>query len=180
MFQLDDAFLQKIGIADWPPEARQRFVDNFRQVLELRVGTVLSDGLSEVQLNEFESFMNQDATVITAWIDEHEPDYEEDEIYQSQRKAYEKAAEQRGVEVDQLALFADYAQLKWLTHNRPDYTTVVRETFEGLVDLAKADPQKFLTQEGLASIFQSSDAAGSDIPDELEGGHPDPDVALAA
>ena len=35
MFQLDDAFLQKIGIADWPPEARQRFVDNFRQVLEL-------------------------------------------------------------------------------------------------------------------------------------------------
>ena len=55
MFQLDDAFLQKIGIADWPPEARQRFVDNFRQVLELRVGTVLSDGLSEVQLNEFES-----------------------------------------------------------------------------------------------------------------------------
>lgn len=119
--------------------------------------------------------MNQDAAVITAWIDEHEPDYEEDEIYQSQRKAYEKAAEQRGVEVDQLALFADYAQLKWLTHNRPDYTTVVRETFEGLVDLAKADPQKFLTQEGLASIFQSSDAAG-----ELEGGHPDPDVALAA
>ena len=40
MFQLDDAFLQKIGIADWPPEARPRFVDNFRQVLELRVGTV--------------------------------------------------------------------------------------------------------------------------------------------
>ena len=84
------------------------------------------------------------------------------------------------MEVDQLALFADYAQLKWLTHNRPDYTTVVRETFEGLVDLAKADPQKFLTQEGLASIFQSSDAADGDAPDELEGGHPDPDVALAA
>lgn len=177
---LDDDFLQEIGVADCPLEVQQRFREGYVNVLQLCVGTILSDGLSEAQLREFETLMEDDAAAITAWIDDHALDYENDEDYHKVRRKQEREARQEGKEVSQLALFSEYVQGKWLKKNRPDYEKVVTRTTENLKKLAAQDPEKFLTKEGLTSIFQSVDGISGDTPDELEGGHPDPDVALAA
>ena len=56
MFQLDDKFLEEVGLGSLPDDQKKLFLDHFREQLELRVGLQLSEGLSEMQLAEFESF----------------------------------------------------------------------------------------------------------------------------
>lgn len=52
--KLDDNFLQDIGLGDMPDDQKQPFLQHVLETLELRVGTRLSEGLSEAQLAEFE------------------------------------------------------------------------------------------------------------------------------
>ena len=69
MFQLDDQFLQDVGLGDLPDDQKQAFLAHFREQLEMRVGTSLSDGLSDAQLAEFESFIDRDDEKVAAWLD---------------------------------------------------------------------------------------------------------------
>ena len=53
MFQLDDKFLEEVGLGSLPDDQKKLFLDHFREQLELRVGLQLSEGLSEMHLAEF-------------------------------------------------------------------------------------------------------------------------------
>lgn len=125
MFQLDDQFLQDVGLGDLPDDQKKLFLDHFREQLELRVGTKLSDGLSEAQLEEFESFIDRKDDKVTEWVTANVPDYEQDAIYQ-QLKAGAPA------NIPQNVVLAEYASLKWLGFNRPDYKEVVSVTMTEL------------------------------------------------
>ncbi len=120
MFQLDDNFLQELGLGDLPEEQRRAFLEHIYKELELRVGTRLSEGLSEMQLSEFESFVDRDNEKVQAWISANAPDYENDPAYQQIVKA-------AGPEVGSDIILAEYASLKWLGMNRPDYREVVKQ-----------------------------------------------------
>ena len=50
MFQLDNNFLQEVGLGGLPADQKKLFLGHFREQLELRVGTQLSEGLSDAQL----------------------------------------------------------------------------------------------------------------------------------
>lgn len=125
MFQLDDQFLQDVGLGDLPDDQKKLFLDHFREQLELRVGTRLSEGLTDAQLEEFESFIDRKDDRVNAWLAANAPDYEEDTVYQ-QLKA--SAPEQ----IPQNVILAEYASLKWLGLNRPDYKDVVTATMNEL------------------------------------------------
>lgn len=125
MFQLDDQFLQDVGLGDLPEDQKKLFLDHFREQLELRVGTKLSDGLSEAQLEEFESFIDRKDDKVTEWVTANVPDYEQDAIYQ-QLKAGAPA------NIPDNVVLAEYASLKWLGLNRPDYKEVVAVTMAEL------------------------------------------------
>ncbi len=125
MFQLDDQFLQDVGLGALPAEQKQMFLDHFREQLELRVGTRLSEGLSDAQLEEFESFIDRNDEKVNAWLAANVPQYDQDQIYQ-QLKAGAPA------EIPQNVVLAEYASLKWLGINRPDYRQVVSATMEEL------------------------------------------------
>ena len=125
MFQLDDKFLQDVGLGNLPEDQKKAFLDHFREQLELRVGTKLSDGLSDAQLEEFESFIDRDEAKVQQWIATNAPDYENDTVYQ-QLKAGAPA------EITPLVVLAEYASLRWLSLNRPDYKDVVAQTMEEL------------------------------------------------
>ena len=56
MFQLDDKFLADIGLNDLPEEQKKAFLQHIYDELELRVGTKLSDGMSDEQLEEIAKF----------------------------------------------------------------------------------------------------------------------------
>lgn len=125
MFQIDDKFLQDLGLDQLPDDQKQAFKEHIYGQLELRVGTRLSDGLSDTQLAEFESFVDRKADKVQAWVNQHTPDYQDDASY---KQLKENAPES----LDEQTLLAEYASLKWLALNRPDYQTVVAQVIEEL------------------------------------------------
>ena len=68
MFQLDDKFLQDLGLDQLPESQRQAFLQHIYDELELRVGTQLSEGMSDEQLEQFEAIIDKDQNVIVSWI----------------------------------------------------------------------------------------------------------------
>lgn len=125
MFQLDDTFLEELGLGGLPAEERRAFLEHVYSQLELRVGTRLSEGLSDEQLSEFESFVDRDREKVSAWVAAHTPDYQNDTTYRQIRQS-------AGDGVSDDIVLAEYASLKWLSLNRPDYRDVVKQVLDEL------------------------------------------------
>ena len=73
--QFDDKFLQEMGLSAMPEEQKQEFLDYIQEELETRIGERISEGLTEVQLNEFDMITDQNEA--TKWLKENRPDYRE-------------------------------------------------------------------------------------------------------
>jgi len=125
MFQLDDKFLADIGLGDLPDDQKQAFLQHIYEELELRVGTKLSDGLNDQQLEEFEKIIDRDHGVIDGWLTAHVQDYMNDQVFQRMQQALK-------MDPADPNLKAEYAATKWLEVNRPDYRDVVKQVLEEL------------------------------------------------
>lgn len=125
MYQLDDKFLEELGLGSLPEEQKQAFLDHVMNQLEIQVGTKLSDGLSEAQLEEFESFVDRDESRIRAWLAANVPDYVNDPTF---RQLKESASDPN----DELGVLAEFASMRWLGLNRPDYREVVQQVLDDL------------------------------------------------
>lgn len=120
MFQLNDDFLNSIGLNDMPEDQKKPFLQHIYSELEMRVGTKLSDGMSDDQLEEFGNIIDRNDAVIVGWLQKYAPDYYNDE-------SFSKIQEATGLDVNDAALRAEYAATKWLEVNRPDYKDVVAQ-----------------------------------------------------
>lgn len=125
MFRLDDQFLQDIGLGNLPEEQKKPFLQHIYSELELRVGTRLSDGLSDAQLEEFEEIIDRKEDKIQAWLADHAPTY-------SQEPGFAKLMEATKLPANDPRLVAEYTATKWLEVNRPDYRGVVAAVLEEL------------------------------------------------
>lgn len=125
MFQLDDKFLADIGLDTLPEEQKKPFLQHIYDELELRVGTKLSDGMSDGQLEEFESIIDHKDSIITTWLTDNVPNYHNEESFQ-------RIQEATGLDVNDAGLRAEYAATKWLEVNRPDYRNVVAGVLDEL------------------------------------------------
>lgn len=126
MFQLDSKFLEDLGLDALPEEQRGAFLQHIYSELELRVGSKLSEGLNEYQLQEFESIIDQKDDVIVAWLERYAPNYHQEDTF---------LRIQQSLAIDDPnspQLRAEYAATKWLEVNRPDYRDVVAQTLESL------------------------------------------------
>lgn len=123
MFQLDDQFLADVGLATLPEEQKKPFLQHTYDQLEYKVGIRLSEGMSDAQLEEFESIIDRKEDVVTSWLSSHTPEYENDELYKRLQQA-------SGLPAGDAGLRAEYAATKWLEVNRPDYRDVVAKTLE--------------------------------------------------
>jgi len=125
MFQLDDKFLADIGLNDMPDDQKRAFLQHIYEELELRVGTRLSDGLSDQQLEEFEKIIDKDQAVIENWLATHVQDYANDDIFKRMQQAL-------NLDSADPNLKSEYVATKWLEFNRPDYRDVVKSVLEEL------------------------------------------------
>ena len=125
MFRLDDQFLKDIGLDGLPEEQKKPFLQHIYSELELRVGTRLSDGLSDAQLEEFESIIDRDQEKVQAWLAEHAPQYAQEDGFMKLQQATNLPANDEG-------LVAEYTATKWLEVNRPDYREVVKQVLDQL------------------------------------------------
>ena len=125
MFQLDEKFLDEIGLRDLPNDQKRPFLQHIYEELELRVGTRLSDGLSDEQLEEFESIIDHKTDVINNWLEKNIPQYSNDPLFIRLQTA-NKLSE------NDINLRSEYAATKWLELNRSDYRNVVGRVLEEL------------------------------------------------
>ena len=125
MFQLDDKFLADIGLDGLPEDQKQAFLQHIYEELELRVGTRLSEGLSDAQLEEFEKIIDRDQATIDAWVAQYAPNYQEDEIFKRMQQATQLDSADPGLRME-------YVATKWLEVNRPDYRQVVAQVLDEL------------------------------------------------
>jgi len=125
MFRLDDQFLKDIGLDGLPDEQKKPFLQHIYSELELRVGTRLSDGLTDAQLEEFEKIIDRDQEKIQSWLADHAPNY-------LQEEAFSKLQQATQLEPTDPRLVAEFTATKWLEVNRPDYRQVVAEVLEEL------------------------------------------------
>jgi len=125
MFQLDDKFLSEIGLDSLPEEQKKPFLQHIYDELEIRVGTKLSDGMSDAQLEEFESIIDHKDDIIIAWLAKYIPNYHNDDGFIKLQSAMD-------IDVNDPNLRAEYAATKWLEINRPDYKEVVAKVLEDL------------------------------------------------
>ena len=125
MFQLDDKFLADIGLADLPDDQKQAFLQHIYEELELRVGTRLSDGLSDDQLEQFEKVIDRDQATIDGWLAQYSPDFQNDDIFKRMQQSTKLDPNDPGLK-------AEYVATKWLEVNRPDYRQVVAQVLDEL------------------------------------------------
>jgi hypothetical protein len=125
MFRLDEQFLKDIGLESLPEEQKKPFLQHIYSELELRVGTRLSDGLSDAQLEEFEKIIDRDQEKVNGWLAEHAPNYASEE-------AFTKLQQATKLEANDPRLVAEYTATKWLEVNRPDYRQVVATVLDEL------------------------------------------------
>lgn len=125
MFQLDENFLQELGLGQLPEGQRQAFLEQVYSSLEGRVGVQLSEGLTDAQLEEFEGIIDCDEVKVSQWLANHAPDFQQDQVFIRLQQASKMQA-------DNITLRAEYAATKWLEVNRPDYRDVVARVMEDL------------------------------------------------
>ena len=140
MFQLDDKFLADIGLNELPEEQKKAFLQHIYDELELRVGTKLSDGMSDEQLEEFEAIIDRKDEVIRTWLEKNVPDYYNDE-------AFGRIQEATGLDVNDAGLRAEYTATKWLEVNRPDYRDVVAGVLDELKKEIVGNRDKILSDD---------------------------------
>lgn len=125
MFQLDDKFLQDLGLDQLPEEQKKPFLQHIYSELELKVGTRLSDGLSDTQLEEFEKIIDRNEEAIDTWLSLHAPNFMQEEGFTRLQQATK-------LEATDPSLKSEFAATKWLEVNRPDYRSVVAAVLEEL------------------------------------------------
>lgn len=125
MFQLDDTFLQDVGLDGLPEEQKKLFLQHVYEELELRVGTRLSDGMSDAQLQEFEAIIDRKMEVVDGWLAQFVPAYTTDQVFVRMQQATRLPA-------TDASLKAEFAATKWLEANRPNYREVVSQVLAEL------------------------------------------------
>ena len=91
----------------------------------MRVGTNLSDGMSDEQLEEFEKIIDRKDDVIVEWLAKNAPNYHDDGVFLKLQLTTK-------LDPNDPSLRAEFAATKWLEINRPDYRQVVASVMDGL------------------------------------------------
>lgn len=125
MFQLDDKFLQDLGLDTLPDNQKQAFLEQVYASLEERVGVQLSEGLSDDQLEEFEAIIDRKNDRVDAWLAAHVPNFATD-------PAFIQLQQMSNLPQNDPGLKAEFTATKWLEINRPNYREVVAKTMEEL------------------------------------------------
>ena len=73
--QFDENFLQEMGLSAMPADKKQEFLNYIQEELEVRIGERISKGLTEEQLQEFDSLLGSEEAA--AWLEKNRPDYRE-------------------------------------------------------------------------------------------------------
>ncbi len=79
MDSINEKFLEEVGLSSLPADEKTRLLDYCYEMLEMRIGTRLTDLMTDAQLNNFEAMADAqtDGDSVLAWIKASFPNYDE-------------------------------------------------------------------------------------------------------
>lgn len=78
MFKLDNNFLSSLGLGSLPVDEKNKLLQAIYERLEMNVGMRLAERMTDSQLDEFESFIdNNDEAGALRWLETNFPDYKQ-------------------------------------------------------------------------------------------------------
>lgn len=128
-------FFDEIGLTGLSEDEKLVFVQHYQDELDARVGKKVLEGLPEDKIREYELVVAGDQTMIDNIMVEN-PDFKNDPIYNA-------LAQTTNLPPDSKELIDEYAIVKWLNVNFPEYSEVVREISAGLKQEVKTNSRMF-------------------------------------
>lgn len=136
MLKLDEKFLEMMGLGDMPEVERAAFLQHLQEEAEVRVGDRLADELTDAQMEEFEKLVEGDAEVLGKVLAEN-GDYTADEVYR-------KLVDENGMADGAPETLSEYAAMKWMMKNNPEYKEIVAAVVEELKGEVEANRGKII------------------------------------
>jgi len=133
MVEFDEQFLIENGLDGLPHKAE--FLAHLTEEHETRVGEAIAEGLPQEVVDEFDGIVEGNADIIANFL--NRSDYKNDPIYN-------EMSEKLGLDIDSPALNDEYASVKWLVTNRPDYQDVINKTTEAIRQEVLANREQLL------------------------------------
>ena len=137
MFQLDDNFFKGINIDRMSPEEAAVFKQHVQEELEARVGERITDGFSNEKLEEFEKIIDDVPGFVDNWLMINVPDFRSN-------RAFNALVQQNGGQENHQTI-AEFASMKWLEINRPDFNQITTIVMKEMQDELKANIDKIFS-----------------------------------
>lgn len=137
MFQLDDNFFKGIDIDRMSPEEAVVFKQHVQEELEARVGERITDGFSNEKLEEFEKIIDDVPGFVDNWLMINVPDFRSN-------RAFNALVQQNGGQENRQTI-AEFASMKWLEINRPDFNQITTIVMKEMQDELKANIDKIFS-----------------------------------
>ena len=137
MFQLDDNFFKGIDIDRMSPEEAAVFKQHVQEELEARIGERIMDGFSSEKLEEFEQIMDDAPGFVDNWLRLNVPDFRNDKTFAA------LVQNNNGQETRQV--ISEFASLKWLEINRPDFNQISMLVIKEMQDELRANIDKIFS-----------------------------------
>ena len=133
MFQFNDEFLKSVGLENLPDDQKQDFLEYAQEQFETRIGEAMMSKLTEAQQDEFDKISSDDPEAIQKVLDRYN-DYENDFTY---RRLIKNGADEQQAK-------SDYAVVKWLDENFPNYNNEINNILADLQSEIFAQKDKIL------------------------------------
>lgn len=134
---LDDKFLDEVGLSSLPENQKKAFLAQMQEELEVRVGEKMGEGLTLDQLKEFEGIMNIDQAVMQQVIDKMGDEFRQDALY-------DRLLEKYNTTEWNWEILGEYLSVKWIQKHRPNYREIVTETLDALKNEVRQNSAQIL------------------------------------
>lgn len=118
MFNIDEKYMEELGILSMPQEARDNLVSGIEESIKNRVLIAIADDLSDFSVQELES-MAESNEFAKHWLSKNLPHYAGSNAF---KLFSEKANPKEGTTIEQL-----YAYAKWFEMNVPTFGAVLED-----------------------------------------------------
>lgn len=120
MFQINESFLEGLGLESMSEDDKKNFLEYVQDQMELRIGERISSNMDNEKQDEFAKLADGDEAIANEVMMRY-PHFEDDEVYANILASSDGNKE---VATNQ------YATLKWLEENCPNYQEVVKNTID--------------------------------------------------
>ena len=90
---------------------------HIQEEIQVRIGERIADGMTVEKMQEFENIIDNIPGYVAEWLAKHSPNYTEDNIFTALKAQFPDAREEQ--------ILSEYAAMKWLSTNRPDFTQII-------------------------------------------------------